>query len=66
MHIIKYTDNATVCIDSQQNMYSCSKCVSWSFYLLYYIPYRLNHNMLHMEQVTATLPVSAKMPQIQS
>jgi len=35
MYIIKYTNNATVCIDSQQNMYSCSKCVSWSFYLLH-------------------------------
>jgi len=28
--------------------------------------YRLNHNMLHMEQVAATLPGSAKMSQIQS
>jgi len=27
--------------------------------------YRLNHNMLHMEQVAATLPGAAKMPRIQ-
>jgi len=30
-----YKNSATVCIDFQQNMYNCTKCISWSFYLLH-------------------------------
>jgi len=75
MHIIKNTNSATVCIDFQQNMYSCSKCVlgalSFACIILYNILYAMfavlgQPQYAHMEQVAATLCGSVKMPQIQS